>query len=402
MQARPLWKEEVVFQIEEVQSVTEVAQARWNQLSSGSSIFSSWEWVRASEHHEYSSPLHLIAQTTDGRDAGALPAFHTSFEGNLRYRPSDLFSRILPAELQSDERWFPSFIAGSRAGNRNDLLINRDGSAPDHRRTVAVLLQRLCDLAEERGTQGVFLMYLTRPDVEALMHALGKHVFVFFTDVEFTVPIPVGGTFKDYLAALPKKRRNSIRREIRHFEDSDACVTNEAFDSEACRTMAPLLANVQAKHGMPRPVEWLAKTLQQRSNAMREKSRVLFLRRNNRVVGFHLLYMHGPALYAGSIGFDYPLLSQFDHFNLAYYHAIQFALNEGYERLHLGVGFHETKFSRGGQPRPLWSALIRFDTILNSVADDIHRWNEHRIGSSLQLFNASSSHAVERSEWSCV
>jgi hypothetical protein len=344
-----------VIHIDTVPSVAKLP-VRADDLFVDVPFFGTREWLHFCEYHAYSEPEHLVAADDSGRILGVLPTFAISYEGNPRYRPNEDAAGTLPEPLRAESAWFPGVVLGARAGNGNALLLNPALDAADRAGVLGPLLRAARSRAEASGARALWMPYLTTAQASEVLSAWPEADVHLSREVDLVIPLP-GPSFEDYVAAMTKKRRANIRRQRRAFQASDPELDRVAFDDAVCGQIAPLLALMQAKHGMPRTSEWLADRLRHQAADIGRYASVLLLRRNGRLVAFQVLLRYRGQSMAFSVGLDYNAAAPYDYFNMAFYEPIEVALARGDRSLAMGVTASEAKMLRGAVPVPVWHVV---------------------------------------------
>lgn len=385
------------LQIEEAATTDEIEEKEWSRVAAGRSIYASQAWYRAMELHEFSSPSYLVARRTNDQVVGVLPSYLTGFEGNSRYDPSQLFGDLFIGDLTLAETWFPGMVGGARAGNLNELLVDRAVLPHVRRRTLQTLFNRFWEVAEDQ-TRAAWLMYLSSEDTSALEGILPHGALILLTDADTCLDVQ-WDSFDDYLKDLSSQRRYAVKREIKYFRNSGAKTSAHRFTPEICSTLAPLLANVQAKHSKPRSVEWLTRYLEQQAQFLEQDSIVFLCRRDARVVGFSLFFRFQRKLYGRVVGLNYSSATHSEYFNLLFYEPIRLAIEEGFRTIHLGIDAYEAKLARGATLRPLWSILYRGDNRLADSRLRSEKWNAKKAEFFLERYGKLLRHPIRRQDW---
>jgi predicted N-acyltransferase len=178
-------------------------------------------------------------------------------------------------------------------------------------------------------------------------------------------------SYEDYLAALPRKKRQEIRRGERRAAAEDIAVAPWTPAADEAPVLDRLVGDVLRRHG---DIHELAPDLFARAAAiLGDDLTVLAVRRRDRLAGCVALLREGEDLAAKWIGRDYAQTG-----GTAAYHAIvagcvRTAIGLGVRRLHLGAAAYDTKRQFGVSLEPrgrLFATRSRaLDRCLRGVRD---------------------------------
>ncbi|MFB9837244.1 GNAT family N-acetyltransferase [Actinoallomurus acaciae] len=381
------------MKVEHVTSMAEVPAD--SAIFAGSHLYNGHAWLSFCERHDYSRPHHLVGRDDQGRILGMLPAYEISKEGHPRYRPGEALAGTLPESAHPDSRWFPGLVLGARTGNRNGLL-DGDGPAAERTRVLGGLLDEALALAREQERRALWYLYLDVAEASRLRAAWPRAV-PHFIDFELVIPVPE--SYEAYLAGLNKLQRRNVGRERKAFAESSPELVRVPYDEDICPVIAPLLAKLQAKHGMPRTVEWLTERLRRQAVAMAGAGEVILLRRDGRLVAFVLMLGHRSGLYCISVGIDYELAARNDYFNITYYEPLNVALEKGATSMYVGMGTAEAKLRRGAVPVPLWGLTEMLDPAADIRRDEVDHRNRLRLAEAREWCAARVQRPIDDLLW---
>jgi len=210
------------------------------------------------------------------------------------------------------------------------------------------LLDGFHELHREWGARSSAFLYVDESDA-VTRGCLEERGYV-STVIEARALLPVRfGDFGGYLASLGSNRRHQIRKELRAIEglELETTLVDGSELHEWMDELAPLAADLMAKHGNPRDVERERDSFRRIQRSLARFARVAVVRRQGRAVCFALFYEADGALHVSFSGNDYSTPRA--HFLAAYYAPLEHALRRGAVLLDYGMGAHETKVNRGCQ-----------------------------------------------------
>ena len=341
------------LRVETVTAMDAVEPAAWDALAAGRSLFVSRPWLGVVELDRRAVPSYLLAR--DGAQlVAALPLYEVAEESNPCYR----FAEELPGVPVPTGH----LVGGTRRGYRNELLGPPEASS------------RLAEAALAAGRPVVFF-FLGLDDAEALAAVDGASQPL-FQRPEARLEAP-GASFSDYLDTLSRDRRRKVRREIEGFT-AGVEVGRETVH-KGLEEAAPLLVNVERKHGGDPPVEVMRGFLTALDEAFGPRCVLFTCRRERRLVAFSLAIEWGDRLYVRAIGLDYEAEPPpGSYFNLGYYEPLRHCYERGLGGLHLGIDSYPAKVHRGARLEPLWAIVLAGDGSGPSPAA-ARAWNERRL-----------------------
>ena len=160
--------------------------------------------------------------------------------------------------------------------------------------------------------------------------------------------------FDDFLASLSSKKRKNIRRERRRVAESGVTITRvngaEMTDADWRQFYAFYLDTIDAHGAMPYLNLEFFRHLGQ---TMADDCFVIFAENKGRTVAGALFLQGADTLYGRYWGCAADFHSL--HFELCYYQAIEYCINNGLRRFEAGAQGHH-KLARGLEATPTWSA----------------------------------------------
>jgi hypothetical protein len=262
----------------------------------------------------------------------------------VNYALYDLHALFGPDQPVED--WSPQTLVGSRSGYANAVL------GTDLRAWVAVAEQAARDSASAA------IPYLERQLAAALSALLpGRPVPLSGARCQISLP---EGDVDGYLARLSRSRRGLVRAEWRAFAAGGATIEVDRLAAGMVGVLAPLLANVQHRHGSSVRVEQVAEYLHGcQSHGLGNSTVLITCRYGDEVVGFSLCYEFGSSLVVRVVGLDYARVGRHaEYFTLLVHEPVRYALSRGLTTVDLGTEGYRAKVLRGATLVPLWTVLL--------------------------------------------
>jgi predicted N-acyltransferase len=336
--------------IEILRSIHEMKPGQWNELAGADDFYQSHDWLAVIERDSSAAPRYLVG-FLGGRLAGALPVYQVAREGSTPYQPGR-FRDLL--HVQGDY-----LVAGARRCYRSDVMLANWLPPAVQDQVAGALLRAALAVAVQNGMSGVALFYLP----SAALRRLGRvlPVTAAFDSAE-TVITGVRTGIDAYLSRLSSKRRCKIRKEMRTFVAA-GWRTEVTRLADCLAEVASLVSKVEQRHGHLTPDVLLRRAFRWQVQAVDDRAVVFTCRDGGgEIVACAVNYVWRDTLYSRAVGLDYARLDgSFVYFNLLIYRAIEYAAEQGLDRLHLGLA-STAKVERGAVASPLWTAAVRADT----------------------------------------
>jgi GNAT acetyltransferase-like protein len=357
---------------------------QWSALAAGGPLLASPAWLRAMAGRLGERVVTLVAYG-DGQPrvaalASVQPAprpteffdLHHLLVGEAPALPLTDAARRARARLAgtapAPARWTPSLVV---------MLPGYEcvpvGPGADDPRLLCALVDRAWDWAAAAGIRAVAFLY-TRPEATALAAVLaGRGFLAVPLSISWDLPVPPDG-LPGYLAALPRKRRQEARRELRRLAaegvELRALPAGDAAGEAALHAMAGLRCQLVRKYrgGVDEAAE-RARLVDLAHGVAGGRPHVLVAEVDGRVVGYALFAEHGGDWHCLSVGYDYTdERSRLAYFGTAYYLAVSLAAAAGARRLGYGQGAAPAKRARGCVGTPLTGWVRSADPQLAAAA----------------------------------
>jgi len=375
-----------VLSVEWADGVNQIPRDQWNDLVGGESPFLEWDWLASLEDSGAVGgesgwlPRPLLARD-GGRLVAACPAYlktHSEGEFVFDFAWAD-------ASERAGIRYYPKLLVGVPftpvAGAR--FLIAPDVDRGETIQQLGSALRELCCSSE---ISGVHINFCSEHEVAALADRSGgtgsdDSAYMLRVGFQYHWQNANYRTFDDYLEQFRSKRRNQIKRERREMERqgiSIEALTGSAIPDDLFESMfGCYLATIEEHH-------WGRQYLNLRffellRDRFRHRLCVVVARKGREVIATTTNVIKGGALYGRYWGALQS--SRHLHFNVCYYAAIEYCIEEGIERFEPGAG-GDYKYLRGFDPQPTYSlhflaeprlaqAVARFLELERAEAHDV-------------------------------
>jgi hypothetical protein len=256
------------------------------------------------------------------------------------------------------------------------------GPGADDRHLLGALVDAAWQWAGAAGLHTVAFLY-TRPEAVALAAALAGRDFVPVPlSLTWDLPVPADG-LAGYLAALPRKRRQEARRELRRLDAEGVELRPlqpaEIHDPPALARLAALRCQLVDKYrGTADEEAEHARLASLVEDVAGGRPRVLAALACGRIIGYALFAEHRNGWHCLSVGHDYTdPRSRLGYFGTAFYRAVALAAEAGVSSLGYGQGAAPAKRARGcvGTPLTGWvrstdpqlTAAVRASAVISAL-----------------------------------
>ena len=340
-------------------AIHEIAAADWDGCAGDANPFVSHAFLSALEDSGSAGartgwlPRHAALRDATGRLLAVAPMYAKSHS----YGEYVFDHGWANALERAGGRYYPKLqVASPFSPVPGPRLLRRPGV------TVAAMAQALEMMAEELGCSSTHVTFCSEPEWKQL----GEAGWLQRLGMQYHWDNPGYASFEDFLAALSSRKRKAIRRERR---DAQAGLTFTALSGAA---LTPEIwrqfyrfytATTDRKWGGAYLTPEFFRLLGERLGG---QVVLMFACRGDKPIAGALNLRGGDVLYGRNWGCveDIPFL----HFELCYYHAIDYAIAHGLKRVEAGAQ-GEHKIQRGYLPQPTYSAhAIRHPGLRRSVS----------------------------------
>lgn len=308
-------------------------------------------------------PRHLLAETVDGDLVGAAPCYlksHSRGEYVFDHGWADAYER-------AGGDYYPKLqIAVPFTPATGPRLLARPG--PLREAVQGALADALVEITQKSGLSSAHVTFLT----EAERTALGKRGFLQRADQQFHWENDGYTSFDDFLARLASRKRKTIRRErkdalspgidVHWLTGSD--LTESVWDA----FFAFYMETGSRKWGSPYLTRDFFSIVGER---MADRILLVMAKRAGRFIAGAINFIGHDTLFGRNWGAveHHPFL----HFELCYYQAIDYAIQNKLLRVEAGAQ-GEHKLARGYLPHTTYSAhFIAHAGLRRAIADYLER-----------------------------
>ncbi len=308
-------------------------------------------------------PQHLVAEAEDGSIAGVVPCYlksHSRGEYVFDAGWAEAYERAggeYYPKLQVSVPFTPA------TGRR--LLVRPSENADKIREGLAA---GLIELAKLRDASSVHVTFAEKAEWELL----GTHGYLQRNDQQFHWENAHYATFDDFLGNLASRKRKAIKRERSGALEAGIeiewltgnAITEEAWDA----FFAFYMETGSRKWGRPYLTRKFYALI---SETMADKVLLVMAKRAGKYIAGAINFIGGDTLYGRHWGAieHHPFL----HFEICYYQAIDFAIQNKLARVEAGAQ-GEHKLARGYMPVTTYSAHYIADPALRrAIADYLKR-----------------------------
>ena len=308
-------------------------------------------------------PQHLVAETGDGAVLGVTPAYlksHSRGEYVFDAGWAEAYERAGGSYYPKVQVSVPFTPATGRR-----LLVPPGENADSIRQGLA---SGLIELAKLREASSVHVTFA--PETE--WQLLGELGYLRRNDQQFHWKNADYATFDDFLNALAARKRKAIRRERREALEHDIEVQwltgSDLTESIWDTFFAFYMDTGSRKWGRPYLTRQFYSLI---GESMRDKVLLVMAKRAGRTIAGAINFIGSDTLYGRHWGAveQHPFL----HFEICYYQAIDFAIQNKLARVEAGAQ-GEHKLARGYMPVTTYSAHYIADPALRrAIADYLKR-----------------------------
>jgi len=222
--------------------------------------------------------------------------------------------------------------------------------------TVAMLLDRLAETAEQWRCPVVSVLHV--PDGSPLTAELERRGYIGAAFLAQATLELTAADFDGYVAGLPKRRRNKVRREQRAFAEAGLRVRLDEIGSRGLEMAALHAAQLQSYGYHHITAERLMGLMERIERHLAPWCRVLVAERDGALEAFALSYEYGGELHLKMTGFSAYAQEHFGYFAMSYYALIEFALRTGARSIVYGPLAYPAKVVRGCRLSPRTSYVL--------------------------------------------
>lgn len=351
--------------VEWLRTIDDLRQREWDALTEDSDLFRCCDWLdlTASSNPEMgAAPEYLMVLGDDLLPMAGAPVYVQTAEAMPDpLARVDVVQRQVLSRSGARRNWtddlMPGLVLGGWAPFDSRVLL---GGGARRSAALAMALDGLEDFANRSGIASMSFLYVDGGNAD-LRQELSRRGFVSAVAPSRAIMNVGWDDFGGYLSSLSKKRRSTVRADVRILAESGVRFELGEFAAADVPAFARLAYATGSRHE-PETVEaemerWFAAL--QRSGIP-----IMILRATlaGALCGFLILIEWRGVLYTQHCGIDYELKGKLPvYFALVYYEPIHHAIRRGIKRIEFSIGSEAAKRSRGCELLPQWTYVRASD-----------------------------------------
>mgnify|MGYP003324011534 FL=1 len=370
-----------------VSSLAEVGKSEWDSLNASEHPFTSYDFLNSLEiSNSVSSktgwnPQHIIVKNEKGNIIGVSPNYlkmHSYGEYIFDHAWANAFEN-------AGGQYYPKALSAipftPATGPR--VLINPNN--PDKDKIFELIINMFEMIVQNNNLSSAHLNFIT----DNLNKKLKNEKWIKRKGLQFHWHNKDYNSFDDFLSKLKSSKRKAIKKERRAILNNNLViqrVTGNELDSEMWDSFYNFYLNtIDKKWGGA----YLTKSFFYLINkTMKNKILLIIARQDNKIVAGALNFIGDDTLYGRNWGsiVDIPFL----HFELCYYQAIEYAIDNNIKKVEAGAQGHH-KIQRGYVAETTYSRhLIQNKSFAKAVRNFV-QLEAKEIDKQIQLINEQCS-----------
>jgi len=382
------------YQLSISHTITDIDSALWQELDQGRSFYLSYDWLHSIEGVLTPDSFYLIVSSSDTHQPlAALPCYLISNESTylffnvpklllsqesittagqfLSSEESSCLNELATASRLYQQALYPTLLCVAPYGYISAICYRSGLTANESQKITNFIINALNDLASTCGAKCIAFLYVPEQEDPFLRETLLEHNYLpMLLNANAVLPVE-WKSFDEYLMTRTKKRRWTIRDDMRKFQSQGLTIRYDDV-SALTEQFAPLQLNMQRKYGHRSDLLWAIRGYEQIKQNLASWARVFTVYKDTQPLAFALFYEKDGIYYCKQAGFDYEQLGNSScYFNLVFYEPIRQAIARGIRSIHYGLESYETKLSRGCYLQKLWGYFSFPQGIPPQLADCI-------------------------------
>ena len=347
-----------------VSSLAEIDGSEWDSLNTSNHPFTSYDFLNSLEISESVSPKtgwnpqHIIVKSNEGNIIGASPNYlkmHSYGEYIFDHAWANAFEN-------AGGQYYPKLLSAvpftPATGPR--VLINSKN--PDNDKIFELIINMFEIIVQNNNLSSAHLNFITHK----LNKKLKNEKWIKRKGLQFHWHNKDYISFDDFLSKLKSSKRKAIKKERKTILNNNLViqkVTGNELNNEIWDSFYSFYLNtIDKKWGGA----YLTKSFFYSINkTMKNKILLIIAKQNNKIVAGALNFIGNNTLYGRNWGsiVDIPFL----HFELCYYQAIEYAINNNIKTIEAGAQGHH-KIQRGYVAESTYSChLIKNESFAKAV-----------------------------------
>ena len=370
-----------------VSSLADVNRNEWDSLNTSNHPFTSYDFLNSLEMSESVTaktgwnPQHIIIKNNTGNIIGASPNYlkmHSYGEYIFDHAWANAFEN-------AGGQYYPKLLSAIPFTPATGPRILIDPKNPNNNKIFELIMKMFEVIVQNNDLSSAHINFIT----DNLNKKLNNEKWIKRKGLQFHWHNKDYNSFDDFLSKLKSSKRKAIRKERRSILNNNLIiqkVTGNELNSEMWDSFYDFYLNtINKKWGGA----YLTKSFFYLINkTMKNKILLIIARQDNKIVAGALNFIGGDTLYGRNWGsiLDIPFL----HFELCYYQAIEYAIDNNIRIVEAGAQGHH-KIQRGYVAETIYSShLIQNQSFAKAVRNFV-QLEAKEIDKQIQLINEQGS-----------
>ena len=370
-----------------VSSLADVNRNEWDSLNTSNHPFTSYDFLNSLEMSESVTaktgwnPQHIIIKNNTGNIIGASPNYlkmHSYGEYIFDHAWANAFEN-------AGGQYYPKLLSAIPFTPATGPRILIDPKNSDNNKIFQLIIKMFEVIVQNNNLSSAHINFIT----DNLNKKLNNEKWIKRKGLQFHWHNKNYNSFDDFLSKLKSSKRKAIRKERRTILNNNLIiqkVTGNELNSEMWDSFYNFYLNtIDKKWGGA----YLTKSFFYLINkTMKNKILLVLARQNNKIVAGALNFIGDNTLYGRNWGsiVNIPFL----HFELCYYQAIEYAIDNNIKTVEAGAQGHH-KIQRGYVAESIYSShLIQNESFAKAVRNFV-QIEAKEIDRQIELINQQGS-----------
>ena len=370
-----------------VSSLADVNRNEWDSLNTSNHPFTSYDFLNSLEMSESVTaktgwnPQHIIIKNNTGNIIGASPNYlkmHSYGEYIFDHAWANAFEN-------AGGQYYPKLLSAIPFTPATGPRILIDPKNSDNNKIFELIIKMFEVIVQNNNLSSAHINFIT----DNLNKKLNNEKWIKRKGLQFHWHNRDYNSFDDFLSKLKSSKRKAIRKERRTIMNNNLViqkVTGNELNNEIWDSFYNFYLNtIDKKWGGA----YLTKNFFYLINkTMKNKILLIIAKQNNKIVAGALNFIGSNTLYGRNWGsiVDIPFL----HFELCYYQAIEYAIDNNIKKVEAGAQGHH-KIQRGYVAESTYSRhLIQNESFAKAVRNFV-QIEAKEIDKQIQLINEQGS-----------
>ncbi len=370
-----------------VSSLADVNRNEWDSLNTSNHPFTSYDFLNSLEMSESVTaktgwnPQHIIIKNNTGNIIGASPNYlkmHSYGEYIFDHAWANAFEN-------AGGQYYPKLLSAIPFTPATGPRILIDPKNSDNNKIFQLIIKMYEVIVQNNNLSSAHINFIT----DNLNKKLNNEKWIKRKGLQFHWHNRDYNSFDDFLSKLKSSKRKAIRKERRTIMNNNLViqkVTGNELNNEIWDSFYNFYLNtIDKKWGGA----YLTKNFFYLINkTMKNKILLIIAKQNNKIVAGALNFIGSNTLYGRNWGsiVDIPFL----HFELCYYQAIEYAIDNNIKKVEAGAQGHH-KIQRGYVAESTYSRhLIQNESFAKAVRSFV-QLEAKEIDKQIQLINEQGS-----------